>query len=116
MVAGRATGLTEQKLAAIGLDPLPDGVYAADERAIVRYAQASTRMEPITDALYADLLEHFTERQIIEICFTVGMSNMINRFHATFHTDVDDDTASALGAVCPVRLPQPPAGRMDDNA
>jgi hypothetical protein len=44
------------------------------------------------------------------------MSNMINRFHATFHTDVDADTEWALGAVCPVRLPQPPAGRLDDNA
>jgi hypothetical protein len=36
------------------------------------------------------------------------MSNMINRFHATFHTDVDDETGSMLGAVCPVRLPPPP--------
>jgi alkylhydroperoxidase family enzyme len=108
VVAGRATGLTEEKLALIGVDPLPDGVYEADEAAIVRYAQASSRLDPITDELYAALLEHFTEKQIIEICFTVGMSNMINRFHATFHTDVDDDTESMLGAVCPVRLPPTP--------
>ncbi len=115
MVAGRATGLTEQKLALIGADPLPDGVYEPDEAAIVRYAQASSRLEPITDELYASLLEHFTEKQIIELCFTVGMSNMINRFHATFHTDVDDDTEAMLGAVCPVRLPAPPGGSGADN-
>ena len=108
MVAGRAPGLTEQKLALIGADPLPDGVYEPDEAAIVRYARASSRLEPITDELYASLREHFTEKQIIEICFTVGMSNMINRFHATFHTDVDDDTEEMLGAVCPVRLPPAP--------
>lgn len=45
---------------------------------------------------------------------TVGMSNMINRFHATFHTDVDD-TASLLGAVCPVRSPPSPGGSFSDN-
>ena len=126
MVAGRATGLTEQKLALIGADPLPEGVYEPDEAAIVRYAQASSRLDPITDELYASLLEHFTEKQIIEICFTVGMSNMINRFHATFHTDVDEDTEQMMGAVCPVRRPPlpgtdagsagaPPGGSVADN-
>ncbi len=108
MVAGRATGLTEEKLALIGRTPIPVGVYEPDEAAVVAYAQASTRMEPITDELYAALLGHFDERQIIEICFTVGMSNMINRFHATFHTDVDDDTEAMVGAVCPVPAPPNP--------
>ncbi|MBC8092291.1 MAG: hypothetical protein H7Y15_10205 [Pseudonocardia sp.] len=46
---------------------------------------------------------------------TVGMSNMINPFHAAFRTDVDDDTASLLGAVCPVRLPPSPGGSFSDN-
>lgn len=108
MVAGRATGLTEEQLARIGEDPPPAGLYASDEAAIVRYARASTRLEPITDELYATLRAHFTEQQIIEICFTVGMSNMINRFHATFHTDVDADTAELLGTVCPIPLPPDP--------
>ncbi len=115
MVAGRATGLTEEKLALIGRTPIPDGVYEPDEAAIVAYAQASTRMEPITDELYASLLEHFGERQIIELCFTVGMSNMINRFHATFHTDVDDDTEAVLGAVCPVPRPPDPGESLAHN-
>ncbi|MGQ0577223.1 MAG: carboxymuconolactone decarboxylase family protein [Pseudonocardia sp.] len=108
MVAGRATGLTEDKLAHIGTDPPPDGVFAPDELAVVRYARASSRLEPITDELYAALAAHFPDRQIIEICFTVGMSNMINRFHATFHTDVDGSTEAMLGAACPVPLPPPP--------
>lgn len=108
MVAGRAAELTEQQMASIGADPLPEGVYTPDQAAIVRYAQVSTRMQPITDELYAALATHFTEQQIIEICFTVGMSNMINRFHATFHTDVDAGTEARLGAVCPVRRPPAP--------
>lgn len=54
MVLGRSAGLDEAKLRHIGDDPLPDGVYADDERAIVEYAQRSTRLDPITDELYAE--------------------------------------------------------------
>ncbi len=49
MLLGRAAGLTEDKLAHLGDDPLPDGVYQPDEAAIVRYAQRSTRMDVIDD-------------------------------------------------------------------
>ncbi len=96
MLLGRAAGLTEEQLAHLGDDPLPDGVYAPDEAAIVRYAQRSTRMDVIDDGTYGALAEHFDTRQIIELCFTVGLSNMINRFHATFLTEVDPTTQEAL--------------------
>jgi len=38
----------------------------------------------------------------------VGLSNMINRFHATFLTEVDPDTQQALAASCPLAYPDPP--------
>ena len=107
MVLGRSAGLTEEKLAHIGDDPLPEGVYAEDELAVVEYAQRSTRLEPITDDLFSRLSSHFTQKQIIELCFTVGLSNVINRFHATFLTDVDPETGEVLGPACP--LPMAPA-------
>jgi len=106
VLLGRAAGLTEEKLAHLGDDPLPDGVYADDEAAIVRYAQRSTRMEPIDAETYDALAAHFDTHQLIELCFTVGLANMVNRFHATFHTDLDDWTEAALGDSCP--LPYPP--------
>lgn len=109
MLLGRAAGLTEEKLAHIGDDPLPDGVYTPDEAAIVRYAQRSTRLVPIDDALYGELSSHFTTEQIIEICMTVGLSNMVNRFHATFLTDLDPSTKERLAPSCPLRYPEPPA-------
>ena len=105
MLLGRAAGLTEEKLAHLGDDPLPDGLYEADEAAIVRYAQKSTRAETIDDATYESLRAHFDEKQIIEICFTVGLSNMINRFHATFLTDLDPTTQEALATSCPLSFP-----------
>ena len=110
MLLGRAAGLTEEKLAHVGDDELPDGLYEPDEAAIVRYAQRSTRMQPIDGATYAALTDHFSREQIIEICFTVGLANTINRFHATFLTEVDPQTQEVLAPSCPLALPDVPAG------
>ena len=110
VLLGRAAGLTEEKLAHLGDDPLPAGVYADDEAAIVRYAQRSTRMEAIDDATYDALAGHFDRRQLIDICFTVGLSNLVNRFHATFLTDTDPWMPEALGEACPLPYPAVPTG------
>jgi len=108
--------LTEEKLAHLADDPLPDGLYDPDESAIVRYSQRSTRMDVIDDATYGALLEHFTERQIIEICLTVGLSNMINRFHATFLTDLDPTTQEALAPSCPLAFPEAPGSDLGSQS
>jgi alkylhydroperoxidase family enzyme len=92
---------------------LPPGLYDAAEAAVVRYAQKSTRLEPIDDATYGALAEHFTPAQIIDICLTVGLSNMVNRFHATFLTDLDEQTIAEVEAgdrvagACPIPRPKP---------
>ena len=106
MWLGRAAGLTEEKLRRLGDDPLPAGVYRPEEAAIVTYAQRSSRLEPISDELYAELARHFDTKAIMEICFTVGMSNMVNRFHATFLTDVD-------AATCELPMPEELQRRAD---
>ncbi|MBV9663854.1 MAG: hypothetical protein JOZ37_07795, partial [Actinobacteria bacterium] len=59
VLLGRAAGLTEDKLAHLGDDPLPDGVYTEAEAAIVRYSQRSTRLQPIDDSTYNALAEHY---------------------------------------------------------
>ena len=102
---GRDVGLSDEKIAHLRDDPLPEGVYSPAEAAIVRFAQTSTRMAPISDELFRDLSAHFDTQQMIELCFTVGNSGIINRFHALFHTDLDDDTTAGLGA-SPLPLPE----------
>ena len=92
-------------------DPLPDSVYDAAQAAIVRYAQKSTRLEPIDDATYDALAAHFSVPQIMDITLTVGLSNMVNRFHATFRTDVDEATieaGDAIAGVCAIPRPKTP--------
>lgn len=104
---GRSVGLTDEQLAHLGDDPLPEGVYSPSEAAIVRYAVQSTLRITIDDDLYAELARHFTRQQIIDICLVVGQSNVVNRFHATFLTDVDPSTVEAVTAngACPIPLP-----------
>jgi len=107
VLLGRAAGIGDEELAHLGDDPLPDGLFTDEAAAIIRYSQASTRMLPIDDDLYAALAAHFEPPQIVELCFVVGFSNLVNRFHATFHTPIDDSTMAVLGDACPLPLPDP---------
>jgi alkylhydroperoxidase family enzyme len=101
---GRIVGLTDEQLSHLGDDVPPPGVYSPDQAAIVKYARQSTLHIQIDDALYAELAAHFSKEQIMDICLVVGMSNVVNRFHATFKTDVDASTLEAVGA-SPLPLP-----------
>jgi alkylhydroperoxidase family enzyme len=98
-------------MAHLGKDPLPEGVYEPDEAAVVRYARASTLLQPIDDELYNELTRYFDVQQLIELCMTVGLSNQVNRFHATFLTDRDEVFEAALGASCPLPIPPKPGTR-----
>jgi len=108
IMLGRSVGLSDDKIGHLGDEQLPDGVYEPEEAAIVRYARASTLLQPITDELYNDLARHFDVPQIIELCMTVGKSNAVNRFHATFLTDLDDHVGEEIGVSCPLPLPPHP--------
>jgi alkylhydroperoxidase family enzyme len=110
VLLGRSVGLTENQIAHLGDDPLPEGVYADDEAAIVRYAHAAHRRVPVPDDVYDDLRRHFTEEVIIDLCFVIGLSNLVNIFHATFLTDVDERTTAALSESCPLPVPPQPDG------
>ncbi len=115
MLLGRSAGLDEEQIRHIGDDPLPDGVYGAAEAAIVEYAQRSTRMETIDDDLFGRLSAHFSQRQLIELCFTVGLSNVINRFHATFLTEVDPATREVVAPSCPLPMADELRQRADEG-
>ena len=110
---GRSTGLSEEKLAHLLDDPLPPDVYDDAEQVAIVYARRSTRLEPIDDDLYSRLERHYPTQQIMELCFTVGLSNVVNRFHATFHTDLDDETATEFRDGSPLPLPPLPGPRRD---
>lgn len=79
----------------------------------------STGLWPIDDVTYGDLERHFEKEKIIDICLAAGLSNMINRFLATFQTDIDDTTlakvevGTAEGTSYPINLPPRPGKNPD---
>ena len=95
----------------LGDDPLPEGVYEDSEAAIVRYAQVSTKSIVIDQDIYDELTKHFSIQQIMELLLMVGLSGLVNRFHATFLTDVDEQTlqevATGDGQEVACTLPRP---------
>ena len=88
-------------------DPLPEGMFSPAEEAIIVFARTSTWMQPITDEIYKNLQEHFDPQQIVEISWTVGLDQLVSRFHATVQTDLDSSTTDQLTS-CPVTLPPAP--------
>lgn len=88
-------------------DPLPEGIYGPTERLVVEYSQRLTRLDPIDADLYARLAAVFPPAGLVELCLIVGTAALVNRFHATFHTDNDAPFMAALAAGSPLPLPQP---------
>ena len=56
---GRGIGISDEKLAHLGDDPLPDGVYTTAEAAVIRYAQRSTSRLPIDEATYWEIRRQY---------------------------------------------------------
>jgi alkylhydroperoxidase family enzyme len=105
---GRSVGLSEEQVAGLARQELTEPPFSPTEQLVIRYARRLTRLDPIDDELYAELQHAFTLQEIMELCFTVGISNAVNRFHATFHTPLDDRTRDALGDTSPLPLPEQP--------
>lgn len=109
---GRGIGISDEKLAHLGDDPLPEGVYSEPEAAIVRYAQRSAKTLSVDDATYQALAEHFSVQQIIDIWLNVGLAQITNRGNATFLPDVDDyildanERADRKPGACPIHYPE----------
>lgn len=79
-------------------------LFDARDKLVLRYAEALTRTCRVSDELYRELEAHFAREEIVELCFLVGLSNLVNRVHATFQTDVDAATRASVGdaAFCPI--------------
>jgi alkylhydroperoxidase family enzyme len=105
-------GLSEEQLQATGDAGAMDALTAV-ERVVVDYSRRLTRTEPIDDELFAALRQHFTLEQLMELCFTIGIAGIINRFHATFHTPLDESTRAAFEGGGPIPIPAPPADSGD---
>ncbi len=115
---GRSIGLTEGETLSLR-DWRESDLYGPVDRLVLEYVEAVKVRLRVPDELYGRLERQFSSRQIMDLSFTVGIADLINRFHATFLTDVDESTLEAvetgdqLAGGRPLAHPPAPSGRPD---
>jgi hypothetical protein len=87
---GRSIGITDDQLRHLLDEHPPEGLYSEPDAVLIRYARTLAGRQPIDDALYDDLAAHFSEQQLIEICFLVGAQTLVTFFNRTFMADIDE--------------------------
>jgi alkylhydroperoxidase family enzyme len=98
---GRKQGITEQQL----LD-LPhfetSPAFSEVEKLVVRYAVAMTQTPvEVADDLFAQLRNHFTPQQMVELTSAIAWENYRARFDHAFGLEAE---GFSEGAVCPVAV------------
>jgi alkylhydroperoxidase family enzyme len=100
---GRSVGLSNEEMGWMA-EAEASPLFDATDRLVLRYSDLLTRENRVPDDLYAEMAACFSKDELVELCFTVGLSNLVNRVHATFQTDLDGSTKTEAGdvAFCPI--------------
>jgi len=100
---GQSVGLTNEEMASMA-EPETCASFDDTDRLVLRYAEVLTRENRVDDTRYAALEKRFPQIELLELSFTVGLSNLVNRVHATFRTDLDDSTRTKVrdAPMCPI--------------
>jgi alkylhydroperoxidase family enzyme len=100
---GRSVGLSNDEIASMAVAE-GSALFDDTDRLVLRYSEILTCQNRVPDELYEALTNRFSKDELVELCFTVGLSNLVNRVHATFLTDLDGSTRESVGdfAFCPI--------------
>jgi len=79
-------GLTPEQVAALS-DWQPSDLFDEKQRALLAYTDAVTRDLDVPDAVFADVRQHFSERQVVELTMLIGAYNMLTRFLKALKVD-----------------------------
>jgi alkylhydroperoxidase family enzyme len=92
MALGARVGISPEKLA--NMDWRTNPAFEPVERVILEYAEVMEHNGKVSDDLYRRLREHLSEEELMELTMMVGMSHLVNRFHATFQTRLENPPLS----------------------
>jgi AhpD family alkylhydroperoxidase len=67
-----------------------DGLDGAD-RAVIAYADSMTREIHVPDDVFAEVREHFAERQVVELTATIAGYNCVSRFLEALRVDAEPE-------------------------
>lgn len=95
----RQEGVTERQLQDLA-DFEGSDAYDAATKAALRYADAMTATPvEVSDALFAELREHFDDKQLVELTSCIAWENYRARFDHALHIG---PAGFSEGAFCPV--------------
>jgi alkylhydroperoxidase family enzyme len=100
---GRKSGITEDQLHDLAqFESSPH--FDEPEKTALRLAVAMTRTPAtVRDDLYSALRNHFSDRQLVELCAVISWENARARFNRTFAIAAE---GFSEGQFCP--MPEPP--------
>jgi alkylhydroperoxidase family enzyme len=98
---GRDAGITDDQLEALAaFDSSPH--FDRHQKAVLRYAEGMTRTPPeVSDAVFAELREHFTDEQVVELTSAIALENFRARFNCALQ--IESDNLCTLPPDHPVR-------------
>ncbi|MFZ0838901.1 MAG: carboxymuconolactone decarboxylase family protein [Xanthobacteraceae bacterium] len=84
-------GVEDKKLAAVW-EYQTSPLYSAAERATLDFAIAAASVpNAVTDEMFAELRQHWSEEQIIEIVGVIALFGFLNRWNDTMATPLEDE-------------------------
>jgi alkylhydroperoxidase family enzyme len=84
-------GLTPEQVAALW-DWRASQLFNAQQRALLAYTDAMTENIEVTDDVFDNARQHFSERQIVELTLLIGAYNMLTRFLKALKVDPEPPT------------------------
>lgn len=93
---GRSAGLTDEEMMEMA-NNRSSTLFDEKDKLVLRYSEILTQENRVDDEMYGALERCFPQAELVELCMTVALAAFVNRVHATFHTDVDEETLLELG-------------------
>jgi 4-carboxymuconolactone decarboxylase len=79
-------GLTPEQVSALA-NWQSSKLFDDQQRALLAYTDAMTREVDVPNTVFADLRNHFSDRQIVELTMLIGAYNMLTRFLKALRVD-----------------------------
>lgn len=94
---GQAVGISPAQIEALSGDYMSSPLLSERDKAVVRWAESVTRNEGRRDAAGFDMLKaHFSDDEIVELTWVIGLFNMVNRITDTLWLDVEPSDVSGI--------------------
>jgi alkylhydroperoxidase family enzyme len=91
-------GVSAEKLAAV-TDAAASPLFTPAEKAALRVGAAAGAVpNAVTDAMFAELREHWSEAQIVEIVGVISATGFVNRWNPTVATPLENEP-TAVGEI-----------------